>query len=131
MRVEIRGIIDEGIHNSEKIVVDVLEDCNIGHYMILHTNYTHHEKPSNKIKSIYIFPSQLMKQGDTVILYTKEGKNSMVEKAGKMIYSYYWNLNQCIWNHAEECVIIVHFDNLLHKKIGDILSCSETATHIS
>lgn len=128
MRVEIRGIIDYGKPNSERIIIDVLEGCNIGHYMIMQTNYTHHERPSNKVKTIYIFPSQPMKAGDIVILYTKEGKNSMLEKGGIVEYSFYWNLDKCIWNNTEDCILIVHFDNLLHMKINDVIS-SEAKTH--
>lgn len=129
MRVEIRGIIDYGKPESERIIIDALEDCNIGHYMIMHTNYTHQERPSNKIKTIYIFPSQSMKKGDTVVLYTKEGRNSMLEKSGKMEYSFYWGLDKCICNNTEDCILIVHFDSLIHKKINDVISYSEAGTH--
>jgi hypothetical protein len=129
MRVEIRGIIDYGKPESERIIIDVLENCNIGHYMIMQTNYTHHERPSNKIKTIFIFPSQPMQKGDTVILYTKEGKNSMLEKGGKIEYSFYWNMDKCIWNNMDDCVLIVHFDSLTHKKINDVASCAEPGVH--
>lgn len=125
MRVEIRGIIDYGNLNSERIVIDVLEDCNIGHYMVMHTYYTQHGMPSNKIKTIYIFPSQPMKRGDVIVLYTKEGKNFFMEKGGTMEYTFHWGEKECIWSDGGDCILMVHYDSLYHKKISDVITYSK------
>jgi len=117
MRVEIRGVIDYGILDSERVVLDILEDSNIGHYMLLDTSYTHHNKPSRKIQHTYKFQNQQVKEGDIVILYTKAGKDSIQQNSYAITYSFYWNLDSCVWGNADDCALIVHFDSFMHKKV--------------
>ena len=118
MRVEIRGIIDSGILDSERIVLDVLEDCNLGHYILFDTSYTHHDKPSNDIQHTYKFPTQQARMGDVIVLYSKDGKNSIHEVKSEIVYSFYWNLNDCVWQN-NDCALIAHFDSFTHKKVND------------
>ena len=96
---------------NERVVIDVLRDCNIGDYILFDTTYFKN-KISNKLRHSYWFPDQMVSEGDKVILYTKQGKdNKRLNNSGNTSYFFYWNLDTTIWNKDEDCAILVKIDN--------------------
>ena len=87
MRIEIRGVIDYGNYQSERMVFDVVCDCNLCKYN-LNTNTNHS----------YSFPAIIGKEGDVIVLYTQQGNDYQIKEKDHTIYYLYWNQNDCIWN---------------------------------
>lgn len=117
MKIKIRGVVDFKKQPSEKIVLDVLENCDIGEYLIFDTTYTKDGKISNKLRHSYWFPDQIVKKGDIIVLYTKEGSNtSTINANGTRNYFYYWNLKNSVWNDEGDCALLMHIDKWTHKK---------------
>lgn len=108
MKVKIDKIENHG-KEGEKIVLEVLEDTNLGDFLILDTTYSSSGKISNKVRHPYWFPNKEVKKGDSVTLFTKEGKNiSLKMKNSKSIYFFYWNLKSFVWNNDGDCALLVH-----------------------
>lgn len=107
MQVKIDKIINHG-SDGERIVLNVLEDTDIGKYLILDTTYTSSGKVSNKVRHPYWFPDKKVKKGDKVVLYTKEGSNKSVQKTENTIHFFYWNLKSFVWNNEGDYALLLH-----------------------
>lgn len=62
MQVKIDKIENHG-KEGEKIVLEVLEDTNLGDFLILDTTYSSSGKISNKVRHPYWFPNKEVKKG--------------------------------------------------------------------
>lgn len=108
MQVKISKIENHG-KEGEKIVLEVLEDTNLGDFLILDTTYSSSGKISNKVRHPYWFPNTEVKKGDSVTLFTKEGKNTSFKMVkSNSIYFFYWNLKSFVWNNDGDCALLVH-----------------------
>ena len=117
MDVNINSIVDHG-HNSERIILDVVTDTDIGKYMVLDTTYTASGSVSNKVRHPYWFPDQPVKKGDTIILYTKRGSGGSVKDAnGSVTYSYYWGLDSNIWNDDGDYALLMYIGKWQSHKV--------------
>ena len=106
MDLTIRAIRDAGNAKLERIVLKVCEDCNVGDFLIMDTTYDG-DRISNKLRHTYWFPDKVVKKGDLVILYTKEGKiNEKINLSGNTSHFFYWNLKETVWNKDEDCAVL-------------------------
>ncbi|EJL70720.1 hypothetical protein [Chryseobacterium populi] len=116
MKVKISKIIDHG-HDDERIVLNVLEDTDIGEFLILDTTYNSGEV-SNKVRHPYWFPDKKVKKRDLVILYTKKGTSSIIKNEnGATSHFFYWGLNSNVWNNDGDCALLLHVDDWEHHRI--------------
>jgi hypothetical protein len=59
-------------------------------------------------KHTYWFQRQPVVPGDTVMLFTGPGANSLAKcPDGGTIYSFYWGLSSTIWNEASSCAVLL------------------------
>ena len=121
MKVTIREVVDFGTHDSERIVLDVNEDTDIGEYFVLDTTYTARGKVSNKVRHPYWFPDLLVVKGDVIVLYTKKGEtnNKLINSGHNTMHFYYWGLSSSVWNDDGDCALLVHADQWTHKKANE------------
>lgn len=92
MKVKIKSLMTSSL-DEERVVLEVLQDCDIGKYFIFDSTYTSDGKISNKVRHTYWFPNKTVKAGDFVVLYTKEGKQSEHKnKSNTMTYVFYGGL---------------------------------------
>lgn len=73
MKLEIDKIIDNG-KESERVLIKVLEDCNLNNYILYDETFDEDGKPSNKVPHMYRFEKRSVKKGEFVSLYTKGEK---------------------------------------------------------
>lgn len=107
MNIAIDYIKDSGNLDKERIVFAVKNDEQLGKYLIAESVLLENARFSAKIKNIFWFPDQELKQGDVVVLYTKTGENNMNKNEdGSTTYFYYWGLSEPHLNDNKPCVVL-------------------------
>ena len=118
MDIKILYIKDQGDHDKERIVMQAVNECNIGEYILFDTTFEG-EYISNKLRHSYWFPDKKIKSGDKIIVYTKPGdEGSKTNKSGNESHFFYWDLEITVWNKDEDCAIIVKVDSYKTKRIS-------------
>lgn len=107
MNIAIDYIKDSGNLDKERIVFAVKNDEQLGKYLIAESFLLEDSRFSAKIKNIYWFPDQELKQGDVIVLYTKQGNsNSTKNEDGSTTYFYYWGLLEPHLKENKPCVVL-------------------------
>lgn len=107
MEIKITAIGDKGDLNNERIGFSILNDCNLKYFLVIKaqlnsTGFYH------KSKDMYWFLPQIVKKGDSVVLYTKKGNASIDEnKDGTKTYFYYWDLSEAIFTADTKGVALI------------------------
>lgn len=110
MKIKIQEIKDRG-NDEERIVLRVLEDCNLCRYLVLDTTFDKDGNISNKNRHVYAFGDVLVRKGDYVVLYTKVGNDvRQTNVNGTTSYFFYWNMQSHIWNNEQDIAYLVHYD---------------------
>lgn len=108
MKVRLTKILDYGDPENERLLMDVLEDCDLGNYILALSNVVNDNSISNKIENVYWLDNQELKKGDLVIIYTKRQGTSIHKienKSGAISYFLFWNLDSTISNKQEKKVV--------------------------
>lgn len=112
MKLKIRSIQEHGDATKEYVIIDVLEDCDVGRHGLADTTFTSEHKVSNRLRHFYWFPDQNVKKGDTVKLMTGVGKNtSSTNLLGQTVYTYYWRLKSAVWNDDGDAAVLFEMSN--------------------
>jgi len=107
MKLKMTKIVDRGTHNSEKVLIDVLEDVNLEYYIIRDTTFSKINRISNKWVHVYEFLNQAVKKGDKIVLHTKSGSNQINNLGeGKTEYLYFWGLGNSVWNNDGDAAVL-------------------------
>lgn len=117
MNLEIERVADNATA-EERVVLYVLEDCNLKMYLLFDSTYDENGNISNKHRHMFVFPDQQVKKGDYVLLYTKTGKDhTHVNKVGSTTYNLYWGLLNYVWNNEGDTVHLIHYDGYENKNV--------------
>lgn len=118
MKVGINTIKSEGSADKEYVLLDVLEDCDIGEYLIADNTFTDKGTISNKLRHVYWFPDKKVKGGELVSLRTGKGKNTEVNNSdGVKVHRFFWNLESSVWNDNDaDAAVLMHISAWTHKK---------------
>lgn len=108
MKLKMTKVVDRGTHNSEKVLIDILEDADLKYYIVRDTTFTKDgKKISNKWVHAHQFSAQPVKKGDKVVLYTKNGTASKKDLGnGNTEYTYYWSLGNSVWNDDGDAAVL-------------------------
>lgn len=109
MNIELVGI--EGIqNNNERVILRVLNDCDLGNYMIMDTTYNKTDgKISNKLRHSYIFPIRAVKKGEYIILYSLNGKDDIGVENNTKVHYFFWNVGY-IWNNTGDQAFLYYVE---------------------
>lgn len=108
MKVKITTVKSKGDFDKELVIMEVLEDCDIGHYMLLDNSYSGNGNVSNKVRHSYWFPDKKVKKGDRITLWTKSGTNTEVKTDnGTPRHRFYWNLKEAVWNDDGDKAVLL------------------------
>ena len=108
MSVSIRKIVDSGSISTERVVMEVKDDQDIGDFILIRAKISK-AKDSVLAGSViaYWFPDKKVKSGDLVVLYSKNGNNGRkVHDDGTTSYFFYWENNNAVW-HAEYRPVLI------------------------
>lgn len=107
MKLAIRYVKDHGVKDDERIILKALDNVDVGSYMLADTTYISDGEISNKLRHTFWIPDQEVEKDDLVVIYTKEGKNSVKSnKSGSKTYFFYWGLNKTVWNINEDAAAL-------------------------
>lgn len=105
MKFKIRGVREPGELDKERVVIELLEDGNVGTMIIASTKQQSSTKVSARIKSPYWIPDQEVKRGDLLVIYTKSGsRNSKENNDGTSSYFFYMGESQPLYNKEDQTV---------------------------
>ena len=107
MDLRIDEVKGHGDASEERVLLTVLNDCNLQYYMISDCTYSG-SKISNKHRHSKWFSSLEVKSGDRVVLYTRVGKtNKTVSDSGVTWHKIFWNLKTPVWNDDGDGAILI------------------------
>lgn len=99
MKVRMSKILGYGDPENERILIEVMEDCELGNYILALSNIVDAASISNKIESVYWLENQELKKGDLVVVYTKRQGTAIqkiVNQSGAISYFLFWKLDTTI-----------------------------------
>ena len=118
MKIKIRDLIDAGIPNQERIVIDVLENTDIGQYALSSVRVS--AKPDGYFtvpNSFYWFPDGPVKKGDVVVLYTKSGARSTTNNQDRSTsHFYYWGNPNTIFTDQPTIPVLLEMTWSFHHR---------------
>ena len=112
MKVRIKSVHGHGDFYKEYVLMEVVEDCNIGHFILADSTYTGEHQVSNRLRHILWIPDKTVKQGDLVSVWTKGGANTTVTNdQGQTVHRFFWGLETAVWNDEGDCAILFNINN--------------------
>ena len=106
MKLKISHIADPGNLDKERIAIEVDGDVDVGRFLLLQAEY----RDNNVfawVSKTYWFPDKSVKEGDIVIVYTKEGVNNEITVEDNRIHFFYWRLPEAIWAEEDRAPVLV------------------------
>ncbi len=118
MKLAIRIIKGRGDIQVERIVLEALENIQVGSYIVADTTYMNGDKVSNRLRHTFWIPDKLVDKGDLVVIYTKTGRDTTkTNDSGNKTHFFYWGLERTIWNKDEDVAVVFAIDDWATKKI--------------
>ena len=108
MRLQLVRIADRGLPNRERVHLSVLQETNLSYYAVLLSRYITPSGVANGNLSAFWFPSQSVRPGDQVVLFSGPGTpSSRTEPNGSTTHFFYWGLPNSVWNVPAMCAVVV------------------------
>jgi hypothetical protein len=107
MKAKIIGFKSNGDLENERVILRMLADEDIGHYILFETTYQD-GGVSNIMQHPYWIPDTLVRQGDFVVIYTKkENYRKKRNSLGFDTHFLYRGLEEPVLNNDRHCVTIM------------------------
>lgn len=120
MKLRIDKIIDNGKDN-ERVLIKVLDDCNLNNYILYDETFDEDGNPSNKVPHMYRFEKCIVKKGEFVSLYTKGDKRyalgTMKTPKDAPLHRIKRGLELNIFNKAGDVAHLVEINDEDSKKV--------------
>lgn len=118
MKLIIKQVKDHGTIKNERIILQAIDNVDVGYYMIADTTYINKDEVSNKLRHTFWMPDKIIKKDDLIVIYTKNGKDSINNnKSGTQTHFFYWGLEKTIWNIEEDAAAIFSINDWVSKKV--------------
>ncbi|MGE8343373.1 MAG: hypothetical protein ACN6OI_20275 [Flavobacterium sp.] len=119
MDLQIDKVIDYGTQSSERILLNVIADCNLKYYILADTTYTDATHISNKLRHMYWFTPKDVKKGDKIVIYTKNGSDTKtsINNGLNTTYTFYWDLKNSVWNNTGDSAILFNLNTWKTTKV--------------
>lgn len=118
MKILINYVKDAGDLSNERVVLKVLDNINIGNYLIAETTYVAEGEVSEELRYVFWLPDKQVSKGDLVVVYTKEGNNkARKNKSGNKTHFFYWGLDRTVWKKEDDAVTLFLIENWTMKRV--------------
>jgi hypothetical protein len=108
MNLKLRNVADKGDPKKERLIIRVLNDTDLGEYILLRTGLTDGDVNIG-VESTFWFPDKAIQAGDLVVVYSRAG-NTQERKAdsGRTVHFFYWDQPKAIWQNRDTGVVLAH-----------------------
>lgn len=118
MKLKIDSVKGHGDEKEERLILSVLEDCNLNCYMVSDATFSRPGKISNKHRHSKWFTNKEVKKGDKVILYTRSGDDTTVKSdTGTIWHKVYWGLKTGVWNDEGDAAVLAEIADWQTTKV--------------
>lgn len=129
MRVKIREIVAPGDAQKERLVLEVVQDDDIGRYAVFLTHILEAGNVSATVRRTYWFPDKKVRSKDLVVLYTKVGTPSeQKNKDESTSHFFYWGADSPLWRESNATAVLAHIDEWQHARRDVARSASATGS---
>lgn len=120
MNLEIDKFMDAGLLDTERVILKVVSNDDLGQYALFKTKRTDEKSVDSMITTAYWFPNQEIKKGDIVVVYTKAGiDNSQKNESGSMTHFQYWGKTAPLWKSADDSLVVLKTLSWRFKSLGN------------
>ncbi len=121
MSLEIVNINNKGNASEEYILLKATKTINLINYAVVDRTFDKEGNVSNIFRHFYRFPSQQVKEGEYVSLWTKKGVYQLGKTAdGSPVHRFYWGSDAAIWNDANvESAEVLRVETVDKKATGN------------
>lgn len=117
MKIKIQSIKDRGDLENERVVLKVIADGDIGRYLLAVGRYSDENSVSTEFVQVFWFPDKSVKEGDFVVLFTKDGKRTEYgNKSESTTHAFYLGRSAPIWSDSASAAILFELGNWQAKK---------------
>lgn len=118
MKLKIDKINNKGDFDKEYVTLKVLEDCDVGNYLLADSTYNDSDTVSNKLRHTFWIPDKEVLKGDIIKIFTGSGKKSSISNNDKSTtHIFYWGLKTAVWNDDGDAAILLEIASWKHKKV--------------
>jgi hypothetical protein len=108
MNITISSVAGKGDLASERIILKVLSDTDIGRFALMQTGYNGTDVTLSVHHTMW-FPYQPVLSGELIVIYTKVGtKTTSAMKSGQNAHFFYWGLGSPIWNRTDRAPVLLY-----------------------
>lgn len=120
MKLAIRNVAQKGESEKERLVIRVVDDTEIGDYIILRTGFVD-GSVNVAVTHTFWFPNKSVKAGDLVVIYSKIGqaKDRPLDSGGT-VHFYYWNATRTLWDNDSTAAVVAHAPDWIFKAAPDL-----------
>lgn len=121
MSLEIININNKGTASEEYILLKAAKTINLNNYAVVDRTFDEEGNVSNIFRHFYRFPSQQVKEGEYVSLWTKKGTYQYgTTTEGNPVHRFYWGSDAAIWNDANiESAEVLRVETVSRKSTGN------------
>ncbi|MEY8238826.1 MAG: hypothetical protein RPT25_00615 [Cycloclasticus sp.] len=118
MKLSIRYVKEHGALEKERIVLKVLDNVDVGNYMLADTTYIADEEVSNRLRHTFWIPDKAAEKGDIIVIYTKPGDDfTQSNKSGNKTHFFYWGLKRTVWNKERDAAALFLLNDWSSTKV--------------
>lgn len=108
MRVQIQYVADRGDLRSERLVMRVRHDVDIGDFMLVRTGFEDDEVTTD-VSNAFWFPYKRLRPGDLVVVYSKKGHDKRKQlDNGRKAYFFYWDQDSSLWDDDHVAPVLLY-----------------------
>lgn len=110
--LSIKEIKYYGNLSLERVVFQVLQDCDLGYYMIAISRVLPDGEISAALRSVKWLPDKKLSSGDIVVVYSSIGVNSDdIDENGVKVHKVFWGRSEALNEDKKECVVCFQLKN--------------------
>lgn len=109
MKLSIVSVKGAGDLKSERLLLKVRDDTDVGDYFVADTAYQGEGQVSSKLRNVLWLPDREVGRGDLVVIYTKSGADkSRDNEGGGRTHFLYWGLKSAIWDREDVAAVLFY-----------------------
>ncbi len=111
MNLKLKSIADKGNLERERLVIRVLNDTDVGDFLVLRTGYSDGTVTA-RVHNTFWFPDKKVTAGDLVVLYTKRGtSNEKQLEENRKAHFFYWGRAEAQWADKDRAVVLLETES--------------------